>query len=74
MNEELRRIMDKLVRSCLFNDAVDHSCRAVYGMNCLYSLERWNRWFESHSRHGYLRVCLFCVCAVLCVGSGVVTG
>jgi hypothetical protein len=40
----------------------DHSGRAVEGMNCLHSLERWDRGFESHSRHGclyYMR--LFCV-------------
>jgi hypothetical protein len=35
----------------------DHSGRAVKGMNCFRSLERWNRGFESHSRHG----CLYCV-------------
>jgi hypothetical protein len=35
------------------------------GMNCLHLLERWDRGFESHSRHG----CLYpfiCVCVVLC--------
>jgi hypothetical protein len=30
---------------------VDHSGRAVYGMNCLLPLEHWDRGFESHSRH-----------------------
>jgi hypothetical protein len=30
------------------------------GMNCLRSLESWDRGFESDSRHGCL--CLFCVC------------
>jgi hypothetical protein len=39
-------------------------------MNCIRSLERWDRGFESHSRHGCLCVRLFCVCVVLCVGSG----
>jgi hypothetical protein len=43
-------------------------------MNCLRSLERWDRGFEFHSRHGCLCVCLFCVCVVLCVGSGLGTG
>jgi hypothetical protein len=46
----------------------DHSGRAVQGMNCLRSLERWDRGFESHSRHGCLH--LFRVCVVLCVDSG----
>jgi hypothetical protein len=46
--------------------------RAVWGMNCLRSLERWDCGFESHSRHGCLCVRLFCV--VLCVGTGLATG
>jgi hypothetical protein len=54
--------------------ATDHTGRAVYGMNCLRSLGRCHPEFESHSRHGYLRVRLFCVCVVLCVGSGLATG
>jgi hypothetical protein len=37
-------------------------------MNCLRSLERWGHGFESHSRHGCLR--LFCVF----VGDGLATG
>jgi hypothetical protein len=36
-------------------------------MNCLLSLESWDRRFESHSRHRCLH--LFCVC----VGSGLAT-
>jgi hypothetical protein len=40
----------------------------------LRSLERWNRGFESHSRHGWLYVLLFCACIVLCIGSGLTTG
>jgi hypothetical protein len=48
---------------------IDHSC-----MICFRSVGRWNRGFESHSRHGCLRVRLFCICVVLCVGSGVATG
>jgi hypothetical protein len=39
-------------------------------MNCLRSLERWDRGFQSHSSHGCLCVRSFCVCVVLCVGSG----
>jgi hypothetical protein len=34
-------------------------------MNCLRSLERLDRRFESHSRHGCLYVRLFCVCVLL---------
>jgi hypothetical protein len=52
----------------------DRSGRAVYGMNCLCSLERLNHGFELHSRHGCLCVRLFCVCVVLCLGSGLATG
>jgi hypothetical protein len=44
----------------------DHGGRAVQGMNCLRSLERWDRGFESHSRHGCLCMRLFCVFVVLC--------
>jgi hypothetical protein len=39
-------------------------------MNCLRSLGRLDRGFESHSRHG----CLVCVCVVLCLGSDLATG
>jgi hypothetical protein len=53
----------------------DHSGRALYGMNCLHSLDHWGRGFESHSRHECLYfVPLFCVCVVLCVGRGFSTG
>jgi hypothetical protein len=52
----------------------NHSGRAVWTMNCLCLLERWDRGFESQSRHGYIRVRLFCVCVVLCVGCGLATG
>jgi hypothetical protein len=48
----------------------DRGGRAV----CLRLLERWDRGFESDSRHGYLCVRLFCVCVVLCVGSDLATG
>jgi hypothetical protein len=49
-------------------DVADHSGREVWGVNCLRSLERWDRGFQSHSRNG-------CLCAfVLCVGSGLATG
>jgi hypothetical protein len=63
-----------------FNDTIPtagHSSRAVYGMNCLRSLGRGDGGFESHARYGCLLcVCvrLFCVCIVMCVGSGLATG
>jgi hypothetical protein len=41
--------------------------------NCLRPLEHWDHGFKSHSRHEYLYVRLFCVCVVLCVGSGLAT-
>jgi hypothetical protein len=56
--------------------SADHSGHAVLGMNCLRSLESWDRVFEPHSRLGCLwDVCvlLFCVCVVMCVGSGLAT-
>jgi hypothetical protein len=51
----------------------DHSGRAVWGMNCLLSLKRRDRGFESHSRHGYLCVYI-CVYVVLCIGRDLATG
>jgi hypothetical protein len=47
----------------------DHNGRAVYDTTCLHALERWDRAFESHSRHG----CLF-VFIVSVLGSGLDTG
>jgi hypothetical protein len=44
----------------------DHSGVAVKGMNCLRSLESWNREFESHSRHGYQCAFILCLCCFLC--------
>jgi hypothetical protein len=44
----------------------DHGDREVQGINWLRSLERWDRGFESYSRHECLCVRLFCVC-VVCV-------
>jgi hypothetical protein len=43
-------------------------------MNYLRSLERWDRGFESHSRHGCLCARLFCACVALCAGGGLATG
>jgi hypothetical protein len=43
-------------------------------MNCFRSLERWDRGFESRSRHGCLYcVRLLCVYIVLHVGTGLAT-
>jgi hypothetical protein len=51
----------------------NNSGLAIYGMNCVLSLERWDRGFESHQvMDAYVR--LFCVCVVLFVGSGLATG
>jgi hypothetical protein len=35
-----------------------------HSLNCLRSLERWDRGFESQLRHGYLFMSLFCVFVV----------
>jgi hypothetical protein len=40
-------------------------------MNCLRSLERWYRGFESHSRHEYLFVFVLCSCWVAALGRAV---
>jgi hypothetical protein len=44
-----------------FNDT-GHGSRAVWGINCLRSLGRCDRGFESHLGHG----CLVCVCVCVC--------
>jgi hypothetical protein len=51
----------------------DPSGRAVWGINCLRPLQRWDRGFESHFSYGCLCVRLFCVYVFLCVGSGLAT-
>jgi hypothetical protein len=40
--------------------------RAVKGMNCLRSLERWDRGFESHSKHECLCEFILCSCCSVC--------
>jgi hypothetical protein len=49
-------------------------CRSQYPRGLRYELsssaQTLSYGFESYSRHGCLCVLLFCVCAVLCVGSG----
>jgi hypothetical protein len=52
----------------------DHSGRAAKGMSRLRPLEHCDRGFESQSRHGCICVRLFCVCVVVCAGSGLATG
>jgi hypothetical protein len=47
-----------------YNCIADHSRRAVQGMNSLHSLERWDRGFESRSRHGCLFVFILCLLSV----------
>jgi hypothetical protein len=44
----------------------DHSGRAFWGMNCLRSLEHWDRGFESHLRHEYLCAFDLCLCCSVC--------
>jgi hypothetical protein len=39
--------------------------RAVSGMNCLHSLERWDSAFDYHSRYGCL--CVFILFVLSCV-------
>jgi hypothetical protein len=59
---ELRR--GPLSKRATFSDgiahAADHSGRAVEGMNCLRSLELWDRGFESIPLNAWMFVC---VCA-----------
>jgi hypothetical protein len=43
-------------------------------MKCLHSLERCKRGFESYLGHGCLVcMCVYCVCAFLCLGRGLET-
>jgi hypothetical protein len=56
----------------LFNDCNSVECRSQWTSRLRH--ERWDRGFESHSRHGCLYyVRLFCVCILLCVGSSLAT-
>jgi hypothetical protein len=52
--------------SSLAQTLAGHIGHAVYGMNCLRSLEHWNRGFEFHSRHGSLCAFLLCLCCSVC--------
>jgi hypothetical protein len=64
--------LDVITALCIWLSAY-HGGRAVWGMNCLFSLEQWDRGFESHSRHGCFCMRIFCVYVVLCVGSDLAT-
>jgi hypothetical protein len=46
---------------------------SISGMNCLRPLEHWDRGLNP-TRGMDVCVRLFCVCVVLCVGSGLTTG
>jgi hypothetical protein len=63
------KLVANLIRYIHHRD--DKSGRAVQGMKCLRSLKHWGPEFQSYWRHGCM--CLFCVCAVLNIGSGLVT-
>jgi hypothetical protein len=43
------------------------SGRAVWGTNCLRSLQPWDRGFDCHSRHCCLCVCVYSVFVLSCV-------
>jgi hypothetical protein len=61
-------VVRQISRLCYFeaarNIGADHSGRAVEGMNCLRSPERWDHEFESRSRHGCL--CAFILFVLSC--------
>jgi hypothetical protein len=52
-------------------EAISSSATPVHTRS---TLERWDRGFESYSRHGCLYVFILCLCAVMCAGSGLATG
>jgi hypothetical protein len=49
------------ISSSLIGPCADHS-----GMNCLSSLERWDRTFKSHLTHGCLCAFVLCLCCSVC--------
>jgi hypothetical protein len=66
---EILCMMMRMLLIHMFSVCMTHS------LNCLRSLGRWDRGFESRSRHGCLMCMrLFCVCVVLYLGSGLETG
>jgi hypothetical protein len=66
LSDTVRKCIDICV--CMYT--AGHSSRSVWSMNCLRSLWRWDRGFESHLKTWMFGLCmrLFCVCVVLCVG------
>jgi hypothetical protein len=43
----------------------DHIGRAVYGMNCLRSLEHWDHGFEFRLKHGCLCAFILSLCVLM---------
>jgi hypothetical protein len=50
----------------IMSNIADHSGGAVKGMNCLRSLEPWDREFESQWRHGCLFAFILCLRCPVC--------
>jgi hypothetical protein len=61
LGNNLTRLSPRLIILC-----ADHSGLAVWGMNCLWSLERCERGFESDSSHGCLCAFILCLCCSVC--------
>jgi hypothetical protein len=59
-------VLDDRIPTMYVFSIADLSGRAVYGMNCFRSLERWDRRLESHSRDGCLCVFILCLCCYVC--------
>jgi hypothetical protein len=57
--------MVKLITTVYDKMIADHSGRAVCDLNCLRSLEHWDRGLESHFRNGCL--CAFILPVLSCV-------
>jgi hypothetical protein len=73
ISQKIELFIPPAVRTSNPTDTNIHISAKYETIYCLRSLERWDRGFESHSRHGCL-CALFCVCVVLCVGSGLAMG
>jgi hypothetical protein len=56
MQHTQRHSVARMENFIMFKQVVPITVGAVEGMNCLRSLERWDRGFEFHSRHGCLSV------------------
>jgi hypothetical protein len=57
----------------IFFSVADHGGLAVKGMNC-FAYSNFEVMDSNRTRDMNICVCLFCVCAVLCVGSDLYTG